>query len=224
MVYKIINHKFGIFVESVILTLLIFIIGFSLGFYIEFSRTNDIIRNARNYEIEALDLRLQNYYYQTINAADCETAIEQNFIFADNLYNDGLEIEKYEEASQLSEDVRKEKRRYVLLKTELWLNSVLLKEKCNATFDTIVYFYSDDPENNVILSQQKIISNILKDIKEEKGNSVILLPIAGDMGLESISLQRRVHKINYLPSVLINEDIVLEGFHTVDDVKSYLKN
>ena len=124
----------------------------------------------------------------------------------------------------MSEDVRREKRRYVLLKTELWLNSLILKKKCNATFDTIVYFYSDDPENNVIVSQQKIISNILKDIKEEKGNSVILLPIAGDMSLEAIDLQRRVHKINYLPSILINEKDILEGFHTVEEVKRYLKN
>lgn len=222
MVHKIINHKFGVFVESLILTLLIFIIGFSLGFYIEFSRTNDIIRDARNYEIEALDLRLQNYYYQTISSSDCQTAIEQNFIFADNLYSDGLEIQKYEEASQLTEDIRREKRRYVLLKTELWLNSIILKEKCNADFDTIVYFYSDDPNNNIIVSQQKIISNVLKDIKEENGNSVILLPIAGDMGLEAIDLQRRVHKIGYLPSILINEDIVLEGFHTVDEIRGYL--
>jgi hypothetical protein len=222
MVHKIINNRFRIFIESLILTILILLIGFSIGFYVEFSRTNSVINDYKDFEIEALDLKLQNYYYQTIDRGACEAALEQNFIFADDLYTQGLEIERYEEAGQITDDIKREKKRYVLLKTELWLNTLLLKEKCNADFDTIVYIYENEP-NGVKDTQQKIISNVLKTIKEKRGNDVILIPIAGDPELKAIQLQLRIYEIKSLPSILINEEIVLEGYHSVDEIESFLK-
>ena len=231
MVHKIIETKFGVFVESLILTVLILIIGFSLGLGIEAYRTNKIIDSYKDYEIEALDLKLQNYYYQIMDRSSCDEAIKQNFAFADDLYLRGLELEKYEEANQLTDDIFREKKRYVLLKTELWLNSILLKEKCENPFDTVVYLYSGDPANNVKVAQQKVLSNVLKTVKEDKGNKIILLPIAGDLelykdgpNLRAVELQMRIYNVTNLPSVIINEKIVLEGFQTVEKIESYLKD
>lgn len=233
MVYKIIRTKFGIFFESLILTLFILIIGFSLGMLVEYYRTNKIIESYKNYEIEALDLKLQNYYYQIMDKSSCEEAIRQNFIFADNLYTRGLELEKYEEANQISDELTREKRRYVLLKTELWLNSILLKEKCNNPFDTVVYVYSGDPTNSVKVAQQKVLSNVLKTLKENRGNDLILLPIAGDIKLNPkeeslklgiVDLQLRIYNVTYLPSIIINEKKVLEGFHNAEEIEFYLTN
>jgi hypothetical protein len=224
MVYKMTSqNKVSIFLESIILTLLVLIIGFALGFYVESYRTNKIVDSYTNYEVEALDLKLQNYYYQIMDRSSCEEAISQNFIFADELYTTGLELEKFEESSQLSNDLEREKKRYVLLKTELWLNSILLKEKCDEPFDTVVYVYSGDPSNTGLVAEQKIISNVLKSVKENKGNEIVLLPIAGDLNLGAVDLQMKIYNINNYPSILINEEILLEGFHTVEEIESYLK-
>ena len=197
-------------------------LGFSWGFYFENFRTNKIAESYKNYEIEALDLKLQNYYYQIMGQSSCKEAIEQNFIFADNLYYTGLEIERAEEANQITEDIIREKRRHALLKTELWLNTILLKKKCDNPFDTVVYIFAHDPKNNAKVSEQKILSNILKTVKENKGNKIILIPIAGDMNLGVVDLQKRIYNITYFPSIIINEKIVLEGFHTQEEIKSYL--
>jgi len=186
------NH---IFLETMILSILILIGGFVLGFSVESWRTNKVINETRTFEIEALDLKLQNYYYQIMDDASCQEAITQNFIFADDLYNRGLILEKYELANQLSEDITREKKRYVLLKTELWLNSLLLKNKCggeNKTFHTLVYFYSNERKDLVKNSKQLVFANILKQLKEEEENNLILLPLAGDLNLSSVDLQRRV--------------------------------
>ncbi|MBI5804341.1 hypothetical protein HY450_03795 [Candidatus Pacearchaeota archaeon] len=224
MVYKIKNEKLKIFVESLLITLVLITIGFTLGFYVEFQRTNKVVENYNNFEIEALDLKLQNYYYQIMDRASCEQAIEQNFIFADDLYLRGLDLEKYEEASQLTENIKSEKKKYVLLKTELWLNSILLKERCGADFDTIVYIYENEPNSNGKVSEQQVISNVLKTIKEKKGNSVILLPIAGDLELNSVDLQKRIYNVTYLPTLIINEKTTLEGFHSEEEIENYLTN
>ena len=231
MVYEIRQNKYGIFFETFVFTILILIIGFSLGYMVESYRTNQIIDDYKDHEIESLDLKLQNYYYQIMDRSSCEKAIKKNFEFADDLYITGLELEKYEQANQITDDIFREKKRYVLLKTELWLNSILLKEKCDKPFDTIVYFYSGDPTNNIKVAEQKVISNVLKTVKENNGNSVILLPIAGDLKksaddesltLGIVDLQMQIYDINSFPSILINEDIVLEGFHSVEEIERYL--
>lgn len=222
MVYEI-SEKKRVFLESLALTLIILIIGFSMGFYVEFSRTNKIIDSYNNNEIKALDLKLQNYYYQIMNLQACESAIAQNFIFADELYNEGLNIEKYLEYNQLSEDIVREKRRYSLLKMELWLNSILLKEKCDMPFDTVVYIFAHDPQSNYVVNQQKIISNVLKSVKEEKGNKIVLIPLAGDMNLGAVELQKRIYNITELPSIIINEKIVLAGYNPEDKILNYLQ-
>ena len=222
MVYKIINNRYRVIIESFILAVVIFLIGFSIGFYIENYRTNQIIDQYNSNEIQSLDLKLQNYYYQIMSSSSCESAIEQNFIFADNLYSQGLELEKFEESNKISDSLKVEKKRYVLLKTELWLNSILLKQKCKNPFDTVVYLYTNEPgtEKGV---EQEAISNILKELKNERGNTMVLLPIAGDIGLGAVNLQMKNYNITSLPAILINEKTVIYGLHPVEDIDKYLK-
>ncbi len=226
MVYKIMNSKYSVFIEVFILAFVILLIGFFLGFYIESVRVNKVIDDARTFEIDALDLKLQDYYYQIMDRASCTEAINQNFIFADNLYEKGLIIDRYEQANQISDEILREKKNYVLLKTELWLNSIILKGKCggsNQTFHTLVYLYSDNKNDLAKKGEQMVISNILGQIKEEQGNEVVLLPIAGDLDLNIVNLQKRVYNVTYLPSVLIDEKYLFSGFHTKEELEKYLK-
>ncbi|MBS3094597.1 hypothetical protein J4474_02940 [Candidatus Pacearchaeota archaeon] len=224
MVHKIVYNRFRVFVESFLLACVILLVGFSLGFFVENYRTSKVIADYRANEIESLDLKLQNYYYQIMDQSSCDSAIEQNFVFADKIYLEGLNIEKFEEMNQISEDIKIEKKKYVLLKTELWLNTLLLKEKCNADFDIAVYFYSSDPSDTVKVAEQKILSNVLKEIKEERGNKLVLIPLAGDLDLQIVDLQMKNYKITELPSILINEKNILIGFNSKENIEKYLSS
>lgn len=110
MVYKIIRHKYGVLVESFVIALVILVIGFSLGFYVESFRTKSLESDYKAYEVESLDLKLQNYYLQVMDSSACKSAIEQHFVFADKVYDKGLLLEKYEEANQITEDLALEKK------------------------------------------------------------------------------------------------------------------
>ncbi len=222
MVHEIIRSKLSIFLEALILTLLILIIGFILGYSLENHRTTKILEDYKEFEVSALDLKLQNYYYQIMNSASCEEAIKQNLVFADKIYNNGLILQKYEDAGQLSQNaILTEKKKHVLLETELWLNSILLKEKCANSFHTVVYLYSQNPDS-IEDSTQAAISNILEEVKKDFGNKIILIPIAGDIGLDSVDLQRGVYNISSLPSVIIDEKILFEGFTDKSKIEFYL--
>lgn len=221
MVYKIIKGEHGVFFETLLITLVILLIGFFVGFFVEEYRTGKIADSYNQFDINSTDLRLQNYYYQIMSEASCDKAIKQNFIFADEIYETGLVLEKYEQASELSKDLLIQKKRYVLLKTELWLNSILLKEKCKKPFDTVVYIYSQTP-NSIKKAEQDSVSNTLRELKDEMKNQIILIPIAGDLGLEIVNLQLDVYNITYFPSVIINENYTLEGFHSLNEIKAVL--
>ncbi len=212
MVYEIIkSRKLRVLLEVFFLTTVMVLDGLLLGVFIESGRANRIIDQYKQLEVNALDLKLQNYYYQIMDKASCTEAINQNFIFADKIYNEGLIIQKYEEAEKLSDQLYLDKQRYALLKTELWINSILLKDKCNNPFHTVVYLYSNDnsPAKD---AEQTAISKTLEKIKQEKGNSIVLIPIVGDLGLDSVDLQMRIYNVTYLPSIVIDEKYVLAGF------------
>jgi hypothetical protein len=221
MVHEIMRSKFRVFLEALFLTVLLVMIGFFIGYYVEYSRTNSIEENYKAYEIEALDLKLQNYYYQIMDQASCSGAIEQNLIFADKIYETGLNLERYENVNDLSKDILLEKERYALLKNELWMNSILLKKKCNDSFHTVVYIYTQNT-NTGKEAEQAVIANTLKKVKEDYGNEIILIPIAGDLGLDSVTMQLRNYNITYLPSVIIDENILLAGYHPQEEIEKYL--
>jgi hypothetical protein len=221
MVHEIIKSKFNVFVEALIISVLLLIIGFIVGYYVEVSRTNSMAQNYKQYEIEALDLKLQNYYYQIMDYSSCSNAIDQNFIFADKIYETGLDLERYENVNELSKEILLEKKRYVLLKNELWLNSILLKRKCNNTFHTVVYIYSQRTDTGKE-AEQAAIANTLGKIKEEYGNQIILIPLAGDLDLDSVTMQMRNYNVTYLPSVIIDEKIVFQGYSSPEKIENIL--
>jgi len=222
MVHQIVKSKHRVFVESLIITLLILFLGFLFGTFIESSRTSKVIENYKYFEIDALDLRLQNYYYQIMDRASCEEAIKQNFIFADEIYRQGIIIQRYEDGNKLTGNLLLEKKKYVLLKTELWLNSILLKEKCGNPFHTIVYAYSQS-SNTIKDAEQTAISKTLKGIKEELGDKIVLIPIAGDLGLGAVDMQLRIYNVTYLPSLIIDEEHIIEGFKEKEEIEKYLE-
>ena len=221
MVHEIVKSKYRIFIETLFFTLLILLIGLLMGVLIEYGRSNKIISDYKDFEIRSLDLKLQNYYYQVMDESLCKEAITQNLLFADEIYNEGLIIQKYEDSNDFSNDILLEKKKYILLKTELWFNSMLLKQKCNNPFHTIVYVYSQTG-NLIKEAEQDSISDILGEIKDEKGNKVILIPIAGNLGLSVVDTQMRTYNITYMPSILIDEKYLLKGFQSKKDILKYL--
>jgi len=222
MVYKVMQTRNKVFLETFAVTLMILIVGFAIGFFVESYRSNKIVQDYKSFEVESLDLKMQTYYLETLGISSCASAIRENFNFADRVYDEGLLIQKYEDESELNQNILLDKKRYVLLDEQLWINSIILKKKCNSSFHTLIYFYSQSP-NVINEAQQSAISKTLREVKEERGNDIILIPIAGDIGLPSVESQLRMYNVSYLPSMLIDEKIVLNGFNAKDEILKYLQ-
>lgn len=209
-----------VFWKAGILTAVVFILGVLLGYYIESGRLSEIEEEYKQIELQWADAKLQTLYYQTLPSFLCNAAIEENLKFADRVYQEGLKLEKYEEANRLTETkFLLDKKKYALLKVEFLLNSIFLKEKCkSANYTNLVYFYADDPTQDQGV-KQKTISLILKELKQKFGSNLMLIPLPIDLDISVINIIKKSYNINSIPTILINEEIKLEGVKTKEEIE-----
>ena len=215
------NGQTSAFWKAALLTIIIFLAGVSLGYYIEKGRIEKIEKEFIETDIEWADAKLQSLYYQVMKHDECEAAIEENIFFADRIYEQGIKLQKYEDANQLSEKMLTEKKKYALLKTEFWINSIILKEKCNAEYKNIVYFFKNEPSMTEE-EEQRVQSVVLKNVKDKYGRDVMLIPLPFDLGISTINIMKDTYRIEKAPSILIDEKIRLEGIQDMEEIEKFL--
>jgi len=215
------NYK-SVFWKSLVLTLLLFLVGVAFGMIVEHAREVKVQDKYRELSFELLDSRLRTNFYDIMGEGFCDLAITDNLEFADKIYEEGKKIEIYERFGKLEDLLKDEKRNYALLKTEFWMNSVLLRDKCNADYTTLVYFYRDDPISGEEKQMQNVQSRILMDLKEKYGASLMLIPLPIDLDVGVVELYVDRFDIDDVPAILINEDIKLEGVHSLEEIEKLI--
>ncbi len=217
---KILQNKKRVFWEALLLTLIIFILGMVIGANFERGKLDEINQYYTKSEILFMDLFALN---DRIGSGEtCKILIEANMRLADNIYEEAFVLEKYEEAGKITEGLKLAHRKYDLLRTYLWMNTMEISEKCKGEFSTVVYLYEYDPDDLIRRATQNVWARILFDLKNEKGNEIILIPIAVNSDLVSLDVLLEDFEISAYPVVIINEEIVVEEISSVDDLKIYL--
>jgi len=217
-----IQNQKTIFLYALIATLVVFNLGIFLGYMLEASRINKINQMYLETDMNILDQRILNDA-QDIIEFDCEYLVEENIKFGDKIFEDALQIKKYEDANRINEDITSQHRKYDLLRTLFWTNSMNIKQKCNSDFHTIVYIYKYNNPSVQQVSEQKFFSNLLTEIKEKYGNNVLLIPIAGDNNLVSLDLLMKKYNIIELPTILIDENTKMTEVKSMEEIEKYLE-
>lgn len=209
-----------VFWEALVVAVFIFGIGILFGLFLENARADKISELYLTSEINLLDVQIQS---ELLNLKDlnCEEAIRKNIEFADKVYQDAKILDEYEGASKLKENLVQQHKRYDLLRTLLWLNSIKIKEKCGESFHTIVYLYDYQSEEIEQVNMQEVISRFLGDLKKEYGNSIILIPIAKNMGSSSLELLTKNYEISQT-SVIVDEELIIDDLNKLKDIKPFL--
>ena len=209
------------FLYALVITLIIFNFGIFMGYMLEQSRINKINMWYLEAELELLDQRIQKDAFEIIDL-NCTAIIEENINFADKIFEEALIIQKYEDANKISSEIIFQHKRYDLLRTLFWINSMRIKEKCNSDYHNVVYFYKYNNPSIEQKSKQRFFSNLLFEIKQKKGDKVMLIPIAADNDLPSVNLLKDKYGINELPVILIDEEIKITDMESMEDVLKYL--
>ena len=210
-----------IFLQALIITFVVFNIGIYMGYKLESSRIDKINKWYLESEMELLDQRIQSDAFEFFGL-DCDAMVRENIKFADKIFEEALEIDRYEKANRINQEIIAQHKRYDLLRTLFWINSMKIKEKCDSDYHNIVYFYQYNDASIEQKAKQKFFSNLLFQIKQEKGDKVMLIPIAADNDISSINLLLQKYEITKLPVILIDEKTKITNVESMENVEKYL--
>jgi len=212
------------FLEALALTLLLFAVGFIVGLVIE---------NNRN-------LELANYYISTedeisvfenqldlsnLGKYTCSELISRNSNMGNNIYEQALIFDEYENSAILTKSqLVREHRKFDVLRTLFWINSINIKKRCGSNlFDTVVYLYDYQTEEMDGIAQQKILARITSEIKDNSEKEVILIPIAKNLNISSLSaLLEKYENINERALLIVNEDTEFL-YNQTEEIRDYFK-
>jgi len=211
-----------VFLKTFALTVLVFIIGFYAGILFDNLRLEEI--KSRLTEIDNLwnDVRLLQSFTQRMidnKSLDCSILLRENLIAGDKIYQEGQKVEEYEKANRFTPTIFVEKERYALLDLQFWLNSIDMKRICNASYSTVIYFYSQ--YNKTV--EQGFQDKVLLDLKEKCGPQIIYITFPSDMGITTLNVIRDIYNIEKLPAIMINESIVLYSPKSMRELEKYVK-
>jgi len=211
----------NVFSKAAVITVIVFFIGVYFGFVFDSMRVEEV--KGRITQIDNLwnDVRLMQSYIQKFsNTTDyCDFLLEENLRIGDKIYEEGLKVEEYEESNRFASLFILEKKRYALLDLQFWINSIDLKNLCNANYSTVIYFYSQYEKT----PQQVFQDRVLWDLKQKCGPKIIYITFPADIDISTIEIIKNIYNIEKIPSILIDESILLEGPLTMRELEEYIK-
>lgn len=210
-----------IFLYALILTFIVFNFGIFMGYMLESSRIEKINTLYLETETELLDQITQKNAMEILNL-DCDLLVNENIKFGDKIFEEALVIQEYEDANRINDNIKFQHKRFDLLRALFWVNSIKITQKCSPDYHNIVYFYQYNNPSLEQESKQKFFSNLLRDLKEEKGGEIMLIPIAADNEIPSINLLINKYNIEELPTILIDENIKLTEVENRTEIEKYL--
>jgi hypothetical protein len=210
-----------IFWEALVIAIFLFGVGMFFGYFIELNRTSQIISLYQETEINLLDTKIQDNLILMSNP-NCELFFNETLSFANRIYDEAKLLERYEDSSQLSEGIVFQHKKYDLLRANLWINTLNLKERCNSNIITLVYFYEYDAKNLALLSKQDTFSRKLTELRNEHGDKVVLIPIAGNLGVNSINYLKAFYNITDYPTILVDEKFKISELQDLDELDTYV--
>lgn len=213
------KSKKHVFWQALFLTTFFFLLGLVLGVYLEQLRADEINTAFYNSEASLYDsFALGQLFNDPLTS--CDSLNEISVAFADKIYNEAKDLEKFDDSNKLTESLKAIHKKYDLLRTLLWMNIVSAKENCTG-MNTVVYLYEYDTEVVPLKAKQVVWERILGDLKAKLGNDIILIPIAIDQDITSLDYLLKKYNIEEFPAVIINEEIVLYEHKTVEELEKY---
>ena len=218
---KMMQNQKIVFLYALIGSIIVFNVGIFMGYMLESSRIEEINQLYAETEMKILD-QITQINSMSVLEFNCESLIEENVNFANDIFEDAQKITKYEKANILNNEIISQHKRFDLLRSLFWVNSMKIKQKCNSDYHNVVYFYQYNEPTIEQKSRQNVISNLLVELKEKYGNNVMLIPIAGDNDIPSVNLLLEKYNITELPVILVDEEIQITDAENLEDVEKYL--
>ncbi|NCN86527.1 hypothetical protein GW932_01735 [archaeon] len=214
--------KYPVFLQALALTIVVFLIGMYSGIALEDSRMNQITDYQLDSEVALIDVINLDNVLSSMDVS-CEELKQANFDLLDRVYEEAQVLDQYEEVQRLTKKFNSLHKKYDVLRSYLWVNAIEIKEKCGDDFNTIVYLYNNSEEDLTIKAEQNVWSKILSEVKQEKGQDVLLIPIDANTDLISLHAILSDFNVTRYPTVVVNEKTIFSELASKEEVLAVLK-
>jgi hypothetical protein len=215
--------KFNAFFQAGIITVFIFLAGIMFGVFIDNFRLSEIREGLSKVEVNSNDALLLSLYFQKLGKESCNMALDANLKFNDKIYNEGLSIENSINANKFTPELEQEWRRYILMQTQFWLNSIELKKNCNFNYSNVVHLFNLKDGSPQAIANKRLQSGIMLSLKEKCGNKIMLIPLTADTDLSVVDAIVNRYNITTFPAVIINEQKVFQGLTGLEQLNQITK-
>jgi len=207
------------FWQAFIFTIIVFSIGLIIGIILENSRTDKVELKILQSEIDLLDQQVRNRGISQFSI-DCAISKQSSFDFADRIYQEAIKLEKFDSSSKFTETLNTLHKRYDLLRILLWIEGIEMKESCNQNIHTVVYIFNYATDDINTKATQASLSRLLLDLKNTHQEEILLIPIAGNLDIESVNLILSQYKISELPVILVDEEKLIDKAVTLTELET----
>lgn len=218
------QNKKRVFWEALILTILVFVLGFLLGILFEDKRVEviqDYYIQSENSLIDALALA----NVAGLDHLSCDELIKSNIDFANRIYDEARILENYEDSAKIKSDLKAQHKKYDIMRTLLWVNTLKTNKICETDgVNVVVYAYNNDPDDLTEKAKNTVWSRILRDLKAHHGDDIILIPVAVDTEVASLQPILDTFEISSYPVIIINNEHVLQEVSSVEEIEGYFSN
>ncbi|VVB79878.1 Uncharacterised protein [uncultured archaeon] len=219
---KMLGNPKNAFWEAFLLAVVVFILGLLLGVAYETSRYQEMNQYYVKSELALMDVFAFSNLIDVQNTS-CNQLVQYNIDFANRIYDEAVLLENYEKSGKITDETKLAHKKYDLMRTLLWIDVIKTREKCSQSFDSVVYLYEYNTNDLDIRATQNVWSKVLYDLKQEKGDKIILISIAVDNPeIRSIQDMSRNFNISKYPAVVINDKTVITDLSSASDLEKYL--
>ena len=188
-----------------IITFLIFSLGLTLGFVLDYKRVSWIEETSKEQELSYQSLQLQYLYLNTLEDTkkSCDvlsTTLQSTLITLSETLG---ALERFKEDTKLNEKAYKALlRKFTIDNLNYWLFAEKSKKSCDMDAVSILYFFSG--EDCDICPNQGIVLSYFKRIFEE---DLLIFPIDTDLKEEEpiIGTLESVYNIQSYPTIVIED-------------------
>jgi thiol-disulfide isomerase/thioredoxin len=212
-----------IYLKAALLTLLVFVSGVAIGWYLDETRVFFVKSKIDELEVSFSNLALEEEFYRSV-ATDSKTLCNIYISKANELALQagklGSYLESFREISKFGlHNIESLKDRYFILNLQLWLYMRKLREECNYNATTILFFYTSVNKCDDCIAQ----GIVLDQLKKKDPSKYMIFAIDVDSKLGIVNALKVYFNVTKVPTLIINEKQKLEGFISRQELEEITK-
>jgi hypothetical protein len=205
------NRTKNMFLATVFLLILVFIIGMLFGRWMSSSRVDEIEVFLKNNELDTESYLIEQEMIENFEQESCEIANARIASLGNDLWQIGKSLSPEDAEQKLGKDnYHFMKMKYHLMQIRTYILLYNLKQNCNNTGSVVLFYFSKSDEH----SREQ--GEILDKVVEEYGISVFAVEYNYS---KELSFMEEHYDIDETPALIIDYTDKFSGLTPYEDIK-----